>query len=176
MNLTEDILLEIIQKSSIRDIKALCQTCSNIYKLCKHHKNLIYNTKCKDLKSFLQKNNTNIILFANKNNFFYDENSPVKRFSIIYDRIWINLMFLLYNKLFDEAEVLLTCTKLPEPPLGLFFQKYIENMPQSLMTLLINNFPNILDLFGYESKEDLLDDFPINTFKNKTLRNIIQNI
>lgn len=173
MNVTEDILLEIIKKSSIREIKALCQSSSEIYKLCKHYKSIIYKAKCKDIKLFLQNNEDNIRRFAKNNKYAFDKKSQVNTINIMYDKVWVDLMFLLSNKLYDEAEVLITCTKLPEPSLSLFFQKYMENMPGSLMTLLMQNFPDLLDLFGYENKQDLLSDFPIYKFKNKTLRNMI---
>lgn len=173
MNVTEDILLEIIKKSSIREIKALCQSSSEIYKLCKHYKNIIYKAKCKDIKLFLQNNEDNIRRFAKNNKYAFDKKSQVNIINIMYDKVWVDLMFLLSNKLYDEAEVLITCTKLPEPSPGLFFEKYMENMPGSLMSLLMQNFPDLLDLFGYENKQDLLSDFPIYKFKNKTLRNMI---
>lgn len=173
MNVTEDILLEIIKKSSIREIKALCQSSSNIYKLCKHYKNIIYKAKCNDVRIFLRNNEDNIRRFSKNNKYAFDKKSQVNTINTMYDKVWVDLMFLLSNKLYDEAEVLITCTKLPEPSLGLFFEKYMENMPGSLMTLLMQNFPDVLDLFGYENKEDLLSDFPINKFKNKTLRHII---
>jgi hypothetical protein len=176
MNVPEDILLEIIKKSSIREIKALCQSSSKIYKLCKQYKSIIYKAKCKDMKTFLQNNEDNIREFAKNNKYAFDSKSRILPMSTIYDKVWVDLMYMLSNKLYDEAEALITCTKLPEPTLGLFFERYMEKMPGRLMTLLMQNFPDVLDLFGYESKEDLLSDFPIYSFKNTTLRNTIVNI
>jgi hypothetical protein len=176
MNVPEDIILEIIKKSSIREIKALCQSSPKIYKLCKQYKSIIYKAKCKDIKIFLQNNEDNIREFAKNNKYAFDSKSRnfiVNRLTI-YDKVWVDLMYMLSNKFYDEAEALITCTKLPEPSPGLFFEKYMENMPGRLMTLLMQNFPDVLDLFGYESKEDFLSDHPIYTFKNKTLRNIIK--
>jgi hypothetical protein len=176
MNVTEDVLLEIIKKSSIREIKALCQSSSKIYKLCKQYKSIIYKAKCKDIKTFLQNNEDNIREFAKNNKYAFDSKSRnfIVNHLIIYDKVWVDLMYMLSNKLYDEAEALITCTKLPEPSPSLFFQKYMENMPGRLMTLLMQNFPDVLDLFGYENKEDLLSDFPLDVFKNTTLRTIIK--
>ena len=195
-NINTDILLEIIKRSSIQEIKTLCQSSSKIYNLCKQHKNLIYNAKCKNLKIFIRDNDKDIQIFCKNNNYQGDGQGTLNAERVngqgtlnaervprgkgkftLYDKIWIDLMFLLSKKFYDEADVLLTCTKLPEPPLGLFFEKYMVNMPEHLMKLLMQNFPNILDVFGgYDTKEDFLSDFPIYNFKNKTLKNIILNL
>jgi hypothetical protein len=143
--------------------------------MCSDHKNLIFKLKNDNIKSFISKNETNIKTFAKNNRYLFDK--PFRRFNqacngicTVYDKTWIDLMFLLSEKLYYEAEALLTCIKLPHANLRLFFEKYIENMPNSLMKLLINNLPGFLEIGGYESNRDFKQDWSLDRFKNKALR------
>lgn len=185
--ISTDVFFHIIENSDFRTITKLCQINSAFYNLCKTYPKQIEHIKCKGLKKFINENDYKIRKFALNNRYIFDEQSSIEceqtknPTSVIigthYDKIWIDLMFFLNEHYYTEAEALIICNKLPNPPMGLFEQYTMVKMPPKIMILLWQQLGNILDVAGYENKEDFLEDYRENAIKihNKTMRKIIKN-
>lgn len=176
----DSIILEVIKKSSIKEIKALCKTSKNIAQLCKTYEKQIKKAQFNNLQQHIKESDNKIRDFASKNRFAFDEASKKEAIkmgmAIHYDKVWIDLMYLLSTKQYDEAEILLSCSKLPWGPYGFLGTKFIQEMPPKLMELLMSRFPESpLELFGYDNKRDLIEDFKHNLFQNKTFKKIIMS-
>lgn len=179
-----DIFFQIIEHSDFTTIKKLCQTNSTFYNLCKTYPKEIERIKCKSLQKLINENDYKIREFALINKYIFDDKSKTKFWSIqssnqnqatVYDKIWVDLMFLLSKHYYSEAETLIICSKLPDPPMGLFIEKYMVNIPPKIMKLLWQHLGNILDVAGYDNKEDLLEDYRDGNLQipNQTMRDII---
>lgn len=177
--LTIDTFFDIIERSDLKTIQALCQTNAMFYNLCKTYPKQIQRIKCKGLNQTISDNESNMRMFAKQKKLIFDKKSrdvclSVSSMGTFYDKIWVDLMFLLNKKYFAEAEALIVCSKLPEPPMGLFDTKEMVEMPAKLMNLLWEHLPPILEVSGYDNIEDFKEDYPLRDFKNKTLRNIVK--
>lgn len=131
--------------------------------------------------------NDNIRSFALKNRYIFDRETEVeclknkKTSSVIigthYDKIWVDLMFCLSEKYYAEAEALIISSKLPNPPMGLFESTEMVKMPPKIMRLLWQHLGNIIEVAGYDNKEDFLEDYGERLTRgavNTTMKNIIE--
>jgi hypothetical protein len=84
-------------------------------------------------------------------------------------------MFFLNKHYYTESSALIICSKLPDPPMGIFEEKEMKKMPPKIMKLLWQHLGNILDVAGYDNKEDLLEDYREGALRipNQTMRDII---
>ena len=181
-----DVYFHIIETSDFKTITNLCQTNSTFYNLCKTYPKQIVRIKCKSLAKFINENDYKIREFAVNNRYIFDEQSSIECertknptscvIGTNYDKIWVDLMFLLSEHYYTEAEALIICSKLPDPPMGLFEQYTMVKMPPKIMILLWQHLGNIVDVAGYDNKEDFLQDYGQNAIKidNKTMRKIIK--
>lgn len=182
MEITDDSFFNLIKHLSIREIRFICQSNKHFSKLCKKYANTIYNSKCKSLKQTITSSDKAIRTFAEKHKFGFDDASKraLKKSgkSYVIDKVWVDLMYFLELNHYDEAEALLSCSELPVPPMSLFFYPQVETMPSQLMELLLNNltksFGTIMDIAGYDNKDDFVDDYPLHGFKHIILRDVIK--
>lgn len=178
MVLPGELMLKIIEHSTIKEIKKICQSSPAMKNLCENNKKTITKSMLRALNEFIKAKNNEIIRFSVNNEYSYDKNTSRLSLqshgrAIVYDKILIVLMYMISNKYYEEAEVLINLTDFTDMTPSFFLEPSLEKIPARLIKLIMNKFPDTLDLFGYISKEDFEDDFPLNVFANKTLQNIL---
>jgi hypothetical protein len=178
--MNNDIFWKILEKSDFKTIGHLCQINKTFYYNCKKYPRQIEKLNCKSVNVLIIQDDLLIRDFAAKNFFEFDKRSHDEIWennfilaSTIYDKFWVDLMYLLNRKYYKEAETLIICSKLPQINMGLFNEKEMVNMPSRLMKLLWQQLPSV-EVAGYDNKEDFLQNYYIDAIENKTFREIIR--
>ena len=177
----KDIYYNIFTELSLGDIIQLCNVNKKFKEFCLQNGKFIDTIKIKAVKKILKDEKDKIREFAYKNKMGFDkisEKSAIESYGFvnIVEKFTIDLLYLVNNKLLDEAYILISLTdNIPEPSLYIFTDKITEKIPKAIIEIYMNKLPPILELFGYDNKEDFLEDYPINRFTNKNLQKYIRD-
>lgn len=171
-----DIYYNIFTELSLGDIIQLCNTNKKFKEFCLQNQKYISKIKIKAVKKLLNDDQDKIRDFAYKNKMGFDKISKKRAiesytFANIIDKFTIDLLYLINKNLLDEAYTLINLTdNIPEPPLYIFTNKITEKIPKKIIEIYMKKLPPILELFGYDNKDDFFEDFPMDRFKNKHLQ------
>jgi len=178
-NITQDIYYNIFEKLTFKDIFKLCKVSKKFKNFCENNETFIKKTKVKALKKLLKENEDKIRDYAYNNKLCFDKKSKERsiisyRLCNVQNRFTVELLYLINNKMIEEAYVqIMYMDNIPEPSLYILSSNLIESWSKKIIEMYMNKLPPILELFGYENKEEFLEDNPINQFKNKSLREYI---
>ena len=176
-SIPKEVYYDLFKNLSLKDVVKLCNTNRSFRKFCLDNQTFIAKTKLKALQKFLNENEVLIRAFAAKNKLCFDKKSELVM-CILENKFTIDLLYLVNNKLFDEAYVLITCSRsVPEPDgTWIFTNKLFNAFPSNIVDEYLKRLPPILDLMGYERVEDFLSDYSLDDFKNPTLRKYIKKL
>ena len=182
-NITQDIYYNIFEKLTFKDIFKLCKVNKQFKDFCENNQTFIKKTKVKALKKILREKEDEIRDYAYNNKLCFDKRSE-ERSRVSYGlcnvekRFTVELLYLINNKMIEETYVqIMHMNNIPEPSLYILSSDLIKSWPKKIIEMYMNKLPPILELFGYENKEDFLEDNLISQFENKELRKyILKNI
>ena len=150
MDLSDDIILIIVSLCDFASINRLSQTNSRLLKLYSRNQTLINKYRLNSLHRFIDQNITNIRQFALDNSFGFDyesTNHSIQQSSraTMYDKYFVDLMYLVSFKLYDETEYLLRfdTRRALSARLHLFEKSHLQSMPQKLRELFLSCYPNM---------------------------------
>ena len=186
-----DLYYDLFTELSLKDIINTCNVNKSFKSFCLQNQKFIAKVKSNALKKFLKDNDDSIREFAFRNKLCFDKKSEklainkylethgrltnFQSICTVENKFTVDLLYLVNNGLYDEAYVLLTCMDIiPPKGLHIFTSKLFDAFPERLLNIYMNSLPPILDLFGYDNVDDFYDDWPIENFKNKYLRDYIK--
>ena len=191
-NIPKDVYYDLFTVLSLKDIINTCNVNKSFKSFCLQNQKFIAKVKSDALKKFLKENDDVIREFALHNKLCFDKKSEklainkylethgrltnFQSICTVENKFTVDLLYLVNNHLYDEAYVLLTCIDIIEPKgLHIFTSKLFDAFPERLVKIYMNSLPPILDLFGYyDNVDDFYEDWPLESFKNKYLRDYIK--
>ena len=182
-NIPKDIYYNLFENLSLQDIINLCNTNRSFKNFCLDNQTFIAKTKCTSVQKFINDNESSIREFAIKHKMCFDNKSRDEIIRLqgscsVQNKFTIDLLYLVNNGLYDEAYILITCSKnVPEPEGSwIFTSKLFDAFPSYMVDVYLKRLPPILDLMGYDNAEDFYSDYSLNQFTNSALRKYIEKI